>query len=78
LLAEGSDNRLSLHSTRHTWRTVARRARVPEADINELGGWAGQRSSSATYDHGLLETQLVETQRQIWEAMGRAGYLEKW
>lgn len=38
VLGPGTDHRLSLHSTRHTWRTVARRARVNEADINDLGG----------------------------------------
>lgn len=61
---------------RHTWRTVARRARVNEADINDLGGWAGPRSSSTAYDHGLLEEQLREAQEKVWAELARAGYLD--
>lgn len=78
VLGRETDGRLALHSTRHTWRTVARRARLPEADINELGGWAGQRSSNSVYDHGLLEEQLTEVQQCIWDEMKRGGYLEGW
>lgn len=75
-LGSDTDNRLALHSTRHTWRTVARRAKVNEADINDLGGWAGSRSSSSVYDHGLLERQLAETQQQVWDSLKVGGYLE--
>lgn len=67
----------SLHSMRHTWRTVARRARVNEADINDLGGWAGPRSSNSTYDHGLLEEQLREAQEMIWAELLRGKYLDE-
>lgn len=76
VLGSETNERLSLHSTRHTWRTVARRARVHEADINDLGGWAGPRSSSSVYDHGLLEGQLEEAQQRVWDELERSGYLE--
>lgn len=58
VLGPETDGRLALHSTRHTWMTAARRARVDEATINDLGGWAGPRASNSAYDHGLLEEQL--------------------
>ncbi|SOC20488.1 site-specific recombinase XerD [Rhodobacter sp. JA431] len=76
VLGKETDDRLALHSTRHTWRTVARRAGVNEATINDLGGWAGARTSSSVYDHGLLEEQLVDAQRQVWERLKQDGYLE--
>ncbi|WP_417209989.1 tyrosine-type recombinase/integrase [Antarctobacter sp.] len=76
VLGPETDHRLSLHSTRHTWRTVARRARVNEADINDLGGWSGPRSSSSAYDHGILKEQLEEAQQTIWEELKRSDYLE--
>ncbi len=76
VLGSETDGRLALHSTRHTWMTVARRARVDEATINELGGWAGPRSSSSVYDHGLLDEQLEEAQRRVWDELKRAGYLD--
>ena len=60
VLGPETDQRLSLHSTRHTWRTVARRARVNEADINDLGGWSGPRSSNAAYDHGILLKKMLK------------------
>jgi integrase len=75
VLGSETDGRLALHSTRHTWMTVARRARVDEATINDLGGWAGPRASNAAYDHGLLEEQLVEAQEMVWEELKRGGYL---
>ncbi|MDE0588573.1 phage integrase SAM-like domain-containing protein [Halocynthiibacter sp. C4] len=55
---------------------TARRARVDEATINDLGGWAGPRASNSAYDHGLLEEQLEEAQQQVWDELKRAGYLE--
>lgn len=76
VLGKETDTRLALHSTRHTWRTVARRAGVAEATINDLGGWAGPRSSNSIYDHGLLEEQLEEAQARVWTELERAGYLE--
>ena len=42
LLGVETDGRLSLHSTRHTWKILARRARVPEDVVNDLGGWASR------------------------------------
>lgn len=75
ILGKDTDGTQSLHSMRHTWRTVARRARVNEADINDLGGWAGPRSSNSTYDHGLLKGQLREAQEMVWTALHRGGYL---
>jgi integrase len=76
VLGENTDQRLALHSTRHTWRTVARRARVDEGAINDLGGWTGQRTSSSVYDHGLLEGELEAAQELIWNRLLLDGYLE--
>jgi integrase len=45
ILGPESDGRLALHSTRHTWLTIARRAGLHEEVRNELGGWAGRRLS---------------------------------
>jgi integrase len=70
LLGAATDGVLALHSTRHIWRTIARRAGVPEAAINDLGGWAGQRTSSSIYDHGLLKGQLREAQELIGKGLG--------
>ena len=75
-LGEETDGTLSLHSTRHTWRTVARRARVPESDILQLGGWADEtKRTDRTYDHGLTREGLRQTQELIWKAMQDGGYL---
>lgn len=76
VLGRETDDRLVLHSTRHTWMTVARRARVDAATINDLGGWAGPRASNDPYDHGLLEEQLEEAQQLVWDELERHGYLE--
>ncbi|WP_170833491.1 tyrosine-type recombinase/integrase [Litoreibacter albidus] len=75
VLGKETDGRLALHSTRHTWRTVARRAGVDEAAINDLGGWAGPRTSSSVYDHGLREEQLEKAQQSVWDELERMGYL---
>lgn len=75
VLGTATDTRLALHSTRHTWRTVARRAGVAEATINDLGGWAGPRSSNSTYDHGLLGQELESAQQVIWDRLLLDGYL---
>lgn len=76
VLGVETDKRLALHSTRHTWMTAARRAKIPEADINELGGWAGRKTTSSPYDHGLLDTQLIEMQEKVWAWLKSSGYLE--
>jgi len=76
VLGAETNGRLVLHSTRHTWRTIARQARVPEADINDIGGWSGERTSNSTYDHGLLHDQLAQTQLDIWEELRRQRYLD--
>lgn len=75
VLGPDTDNRLALHSTRHTWRTAARRADVNDAAILDLGGWSGPRRSDSAYDHGLREEQLVEAQQKIWDELERAGFL---
>ena len=75
-LGPETDGHLSLHSFRHTWRTVGRRARVPDPDMNDIGGWAGPKTSNAVYDHGLLEDQLMDAQEQIWQELMREGYLD--
>lgn len=77
VLGAETDGVLSLHSTRHTWRTAARRARVPEADVLQLGGWSeGKGRTDRVYDHGLTREQLRETQESIWDAMEAVGYLK--
>ncbi|MBL6426701.1 MAG: tyrosine-type recombinase/integrase [Maritimibacter sp.] len=75
ILGEESEGRVTLHSTRHTWRTAARRAGVAEPDVNDLGGWAGPKTSNSVYDHGLLKEQLEEAQEQIWQELERSDYL---
>jgi integrase len=75
VLGDTSDGRLALHSTRHTWRTLARRARVPDDVANDLGGWAGPRRSSSVYDHGLLREQLEEAQEKVAERLAEEGFL---
>lgn len=74
-LGKETDGRLALHSFRHTWRTTARRAGVPEDRIHELGGWEGSKNTSRVYDHGLTEQQLREVQGEVWAAYQAAGYL---
>lgn len=76
VLGDASDGETKLHGLRHTWRTIARQARVLEADINDLGGWEGERTSNRTYDHGLLREQLTETQNTIGGRMRAEGYLD--
>lgn len=76
VLGVETDGRLVMHSFRHTWRTVARRAGVAEDRIRELGGWRGTRDTADDYDHGLIEQQLAEEQRKIWDALEAQGYLK--
>lgn len=75
VLGRETDGSLSLHSFRHTWRTMARRAGVPEDHIRELGGWEDSKDVSMVYDHDLTEQQLRDAQAAIWEAYQQAGYL---
>nr|WP_246253381.1 tyrosine-type recombinase/integrase [Sulfitobacter maritimus] len=75
-LGKDTDGSLSLHSFRHTWRTMARRAGVPEDHIRELGGWEDSKDVSKVYDHGLTEQQLRDAQAAIWETYRQAGYLQ--
>ncbi|MBO6853343.1 MAG: tyrosine-type recombinase/integrase [Marivivens sp.] len=77
ILGKSTDGKLTLHSFRHTWRTIARRAGVAEDRIYELGGWEGEKNTSWRYDHGLAIEQLTEVQRQIWNALRNGGYLEE-
>lgn len=76
VLGTETDGRLTFHSLRHTWYTKARQAGVPDADANDLGGWAGVRSSSSAYDHGLLAQDLTRRQEQVAERLRADGYLE--
>jgi integrase len=76
VLGVETDGRLVMHSFRHTWRTIARRAGVAEDRIRELGGWSGDGDTADDYDHGLLELQLAEEQGKIWEALKAQGYLK--
>ncbi len=66
-----------MHSFRHTWRTVARRAGVPEDRIRELGGWEGNRDTADSYDHGLRDEDLKQVQLGIWNGLLEQGYLEQ-
>lgn len=75
VLGEETDGRLTFHSLRHTWMTTARRAGVPEGDMNDLGGWSGKRASSDAYDHGLLLRDLSERQEKVAERLKADGYL---
>lgn len=75
-LGRETDGKLNMHSFRHTWATLARRAGVPDDRRKELGGWAGKREASDAYDHGLIKTQLGEEQAKVWDAYMEAGYLK--
>lgn len=75
-LGVDTDGTHAFHSFRHTWRTVARWAGVPEADVNELGGWAGVRTSNSVYDHGLLEDQLRAAQERVAGMLEAKGFLK--
>ena len=75
VLGKETDGRLAMHSFRHTWRTTARRAGVPEDRINELGGWSQEQNTSWVYDHGLTHQQLTEAQASIWKELRSEGYL---
>jgi integrase len=75
VLGKQSNGRLALHSFRHTWRTVARQARIPESDVDEIGGWSKPRNSSSVYDHGLQRSQLHESQELVWHQLDRNGFL---
>lgn len=57
---------------------MGRRARVPEADLNDLVGWAGPNISSSVYDHKLLHDQLHEAQEKVGERLREEGYLDAW
>ncbi|MBZ8119748.1 site-specific integrase [Roseovarius sp. LXJ103] len=78
-LGAQSDGVLALHSFRHTWRTVARRAGVADDRVRDLGGWGDgtddRRSSANTYDHGLERQQLHDAQQSIWDGLEERGYL---
>ncbi len=76
VLGAETDGRLAFHSLRHTWLTKARQAGVPASDANDLGGWAGERTSSSTYDHGLLLRDLAERQERVAARLDQDGYLE--
>lgn len=75
LLGAGTDGRLALHSTRHTWRTVARRAGAPEATIHEIGGWAGERKTSSVYDHGLTVERPAQGRGEANKMMTERGFI---
>jgi integrase len=54
----------NFHSLRHTWATAARRAGIPDADADELGGWSksgSQRSRTYAADHTIpAKAALIE------------------
>ncbi|WP_428515008.1 tyrosine-type recombinase/integrase [Roseovarius sp.] len=75
-LGADTNGKLAMHSFRHTWRTMARRAGVPEDRIHELGGWGfDNKDASWAYDHGLTNEQLRQEQSAIWNALRDEGYL---
>ncbi len=78
VLGRATDKRLSFHSTRHTWRTVARNTPgIIESIVLQLGGWAKEGGASSIYDHGAVRERLTETQEAIGAEMERQGYLER-
>ncbi len=54
----------NFHSLRHTWATSARRAGIPDADADELGGWSksgSQRARTYAADHTIpAKAALIE------------------
>ncbi|WP_433989100.1 tyrosine-type recombinase/integrase [Sulfitobacter sp. TBRI5] len=76
VLGADTDGRLTFHSLRHTWFTKARQAGVSVPDANDLGGWAGERTSSSSYDHGLMMQDLAKKQELVAERLKTDGYLK--
>lgn len=76
VLGTETDERLSFHSLRHTWKTLSRRAGLSIDDAHDLGGWSGVKRSSDPYDHGLNETELARAQEKVAAMLRREGYLE--
>ena len=73
-LGRETDGRLTFHCLRHTWRTAARRADILQVDIDDLGGWSGEKRSDTAYDHGRLLEQLAPMQVRIWERLVNEGF----
>lgn len=76
VLGVETDDKLTLHSVRHTWRTMARRADVSERTVLELGGWSGQSTTDRPYDHGLQREGYRNAANKIISSMAEAGYFK--
>ena len=82
LFGDHTDDELSEHSLRHTWRTCARRAKVDLRTICEIGGWSrvrdeqtGKEYTDAVYDHGDEAEEYVKAAEQVAAWMRAKGYL---
>lgn len=76
VLGAETNGRLVLHSFRHTWATIAKRAGLPRDVRQELGGWAKGSTAMEGYEHGLGNERLTECQGRVWSAFEEAGYLK--
>lgn len=75
-LGAETDDKLAMHSFRHTWATMARSAGVQEDRVKELGGWTRGSDASSICGHGLTEAQLREAKEKVWFALQDGGYLK--
>lgn len=74
VLGEQTDRELTLHCTRHTWRTAARRAGVDLRTAHELGGWTRGNATDSGYGHGLELKHYIEEQKRVAAWLVAKGY----
>lgn len=75
VLGDQTDNELSQHSFRHTWRTAARRVRIDLRTVQEMGGWSRGKDADLAYDHQEEREYYREEQQKIADWLRQEGYL---
>jgi integrase len=76
VLGTETDGRLTLHSLRHTWATIARRAGIDARTTDELGGWKLSRVNARSgYEHGLEFEQYEREQLKVAQWLTEKGYV---
>ena len=77
VLPEKVKTGIGFHSTRHTFRTIGRRAGVDDVTVRDIGGWSGGRNNQTDrrYDHGLDWPRYLEAMKSISAEYHRAGFL---
>lgn len=75
ILGAETDDELCLHALRHTWRTQAEQAMVPDRPARKMGGWKDERSNDSPYAHGMTREQYRVFQQKIAERFYELGHL---